>query len=120
MMCIDEAFKDVRISQQHTDYSPCLDGSALPGSHQFHLPSKRIVAGTSRVRMIVASTSTATVIPRPISLEARMEVKVNAPVTITKSRAALVITPPVFSRPRATAQREDFVVHREAEEDAEQ
>src|SRR5437870_3498447 len=35
------------------------------GRHQFHRPSKRIVAGTRSARTIVASTTTATPIPTP-------------------------------------------------------
>src|SRR2546427_12903580 len=41
-------------------YPSCFDGKGFPGSHQFHLPNNRIVAGTSSVLIIVASTSTAT------------------------------------------------------------
>src|SRR5262245_50717159 len=40
-------------------------GRRRPGSHQFQRPSRRIVAGTSSERMMVASTSTATVMPTP-------------------------------------------------------
>ena len=45
--------------------APASAGAGRPGSHQFQRPNRRIVAGTSSVRMIAASTSTATVIPRP-------------------------------------------------------
>lgn len=55
--------------------------------------------------MMAASTSTATVIPSPISFVVVICVNVNAAVTIMKSSAAFVMTPPVISSPRATAQR---------------
>src|SRR3954469_24071383 len=41
------------------------------GAHQFALPSRVIVAGTSRQRTTVASTATAIARARPISLMAR-------------------------------------------------
>jgi len=43
------------------------------------------------------------VMPSPTSFVTIRLVKVKATVTMTKSRAALVITLPVFSNPRATA-----------------
>src|SRR5438132_4509558 len=89
----------------------CSVGSLLPGIHQFHRPNKRIVAGTSNVLTIVASTSTANAIPSPISFVTTIEVKVKAPATITNSSAAFVITPPVFSSPYATAQRLLYVLN---------
>ena len=85
--------------------SACFGGNGLPGIHQLHLPSKRIVAGTSSDLMIVASTRTAIAIPKPISLVTTIEVNAKAPHTITNKRAAFVITPPVFDNPRATDQR---------------
>ncbi len=65
-------------------------------------PSSRIVAGTSMTRTIDASTMSATIMPTPISLMNVMPEAENAPITITSSSAALVITPPVRCRPLAT------------------
>ncbi len=64
-----------------------------------------MVAGTNSVRMMVASSRTERAIPRPISFTTMIEVKAKAPATITKRRAAFVMTPPVFSSPRATDER---------------
>ncbi len=74
-----------------------------PGAHQLARPSSRMVAGTSSTRTIVASTIRATIMPTPISLMNVMPEAENAPTTMTSSRAALVITPPVRWRPLATA-----------------
>jgi hypothetical protein len=73
------------------------------GAHQLNRPSSRMVAGTSRIRTIVASTISATIMPTPISLMNVMPEAENAPMTMTSSSAALVITPPVRCRPLATA-----------------
>ena len=62
-----------------------------------------MVAGTSRIRTTVASTISATIMPTPISLMNVIPEVENAPITMTSSSAALVITPPVRCRPLATA-----------------
>ena len=63
-----------------------------------------MVAGTSSTRMTVASTSSATIMPTPISLMNVMPEAENAPTTMISSRARLVIRPPpVRCRPLATA-----------------
>ena len=61
------------------------------------------MAGTSSTRTMVASTISATIMPTPISLMNVMPDAENAPITITSSSAALVITPPVRCSPPATA-----------------
>src|SRR5919112_1515371 len=62
-----------------------------PPGHQFQSPRTRMVAGTSRMRMIVASTKTATARPRPIALVMMTLLKANAPVTTMIMAAADVM-----------------------------
>ena len=66
-------------------------------------PSSRIVAGTSRARTTVASTSSATSMPTPIILMNTIPEVAKAPMTTASSRAALVMIRPVRCRPIATA-----------------
>src|SRR5215216_871546 len=73
-----------------------------PPGHQFQSPRTRMVAGTSRTRMIVASTKTATARPRPIALVIMTLLKVNAPVTTMIIAAADVMIPAVDTSPFAT------------------
>jgi len=73
------------------------------GAHQLAGPSTRMVAGTSRTRMIVASTTRAMIMPTPISLMNVMPDAENAPTTITRSSARLVMIPPVRCSPPAIA-----------------
>ena len=109
-------------------------GRATSGSHQLRSPSSSIVAGTSTMRTIVASTSTATASPRPNSFSDRSSPSTNAENTHTMISAAAVITRAVAARPSATAvalslravvlllharEQEDLVVHRQAEHDRE-
>src|ERR1700754_4762408 len=54
-----------------------------------------MVAGTRSTRMMVASTSSATIMPTPISLMNVTPEAENAPTTMISSRARLVIRPPV-------------------------
>ncbi len=61
-----------------------------------------MVAGTRRMRMIVASTKTATARPRPTALVRMMPVKAKAPVTTMMIAAADVIIPAVATRPLET------------------
>ena len=62
-----------------------------------------MVAGTSSTRTMVASTTSAMIMPTPISLMNVIPDAENAPTTITSSSARLVISPPVRCRPPATA-----------------
>ena len=57
-----------------------------------------MVAGTSRTRMIVASTKTATARPRPIALVMMTLLKANAPVTTMIMAAADVMMPAVAAK----------------------
>src|SRR5918994_1521758 len=66
-----------------------------PPGHQFQSPRTRMVAGTSRMRMIVASTNTATARPRPIALVMMTLLKAKAPVTTIIMAAADVMIPAV-------------------------
>src|SRR4051794_33099954 len=59
--------------------------------HQFHLPIRRMVAGTRRTRTIVASTATAIAIPTPMLLIVMTSASANAAKTDTMIRAAPVI-----------------------------
>src|ERR671910_3448362 len=73
-----------------------------PPGHQFQSPRMRMVAGTSRIRMIVASTNTATARPRPIALVRTIPVREKAPVTTMMIAAAEVMIPAVPTRPLET------------------
>src|SRR5215469_1807649 len=73
------------------------------GAHQLARPSKRIVAGTSMTRTIDASTTRATIMPTPSNLMKVIPDAENAPITMTRSSAALVIMLPVRCSPLATA-----------------
>jgi hypothetical protein len=66
----------------------------LPG-HQFQSPRTRIVAGTSRTRVIVASTKTATARPKPTAFVTMTLLKAKAPVTTMIMAAAAVMMPAV-------------------------
>ena len=79
-----------------------------PGSHQFHSPSSRIVAGRSTLRTIVASRRTATASPNPSCLMMTSSRVTNTAKTVTMIAAALVIVPEVMAMPRATASFEDI------------
>jgi len=63
---------------------------------------RRIVAGTSRMRTIVASMRTAIAIPTPMLLIVMESASANEANTDTMIRAAPVITPAVFESPSAT------------------
>ena len=62
-----------------------------------------MVAGTSTIRTMVASTATATARPRPISFMARRSMRTKLPNTHTMIRAAAVISRAVTARPALTA-----------------
>jgi anthranilate/para-aminobenzoate synthase component II len=72
------------------------------GSHQFHLPSRRMVAGTSRARTTVASMMIAMAMPNPSCSIGTIPVNANAPKTATMSSAAPEISGAVDSKPAAT------------------
>ncbi len=74
------------------------------GSHQFARPSSSMVAGTSTMRTSVASMSTATARPRPMSLMARSSATTKLPNTHTMMAAAAVITRAVDASPSTTAR----------------
>ena len=61
-----------------------------------------MVAGTSSIRTMVASTSSATSMPMPIIFMNTMPLIENAPITTASSRAALVMMRPVRWTPVAT------------------
>ena len=62
-----------------------------------------MVAGTSRIRTIVASTISATIMPTPSSLMNVIPDAENAPTTMTSISARLVISRPVRCSPLAIA-----------------
>ena len=62
-----------------------------------------MVAGTNSARTTVASTTTATIIPTPVSLTNVIPDVENAATTTSSSSAALVMMPPVRCSPAATA-----------------
>ena len=76
------------------------------GIHQFQSPSSRIDAGRSTLRMIVASSRTATASPNPscLMIESRRVTKTAK--TATMITAALVTVPAVIEMPRSTAALE--------------
>ncbi len=73
-----------------------------PPGHQFQSPRMRMVAGTRRTRMIVASTNMATASPSPTAFVRIMPVKAKAPVTTMMIAAAEVMIPAVATSPLAT------------------
>src|SRR5207245_2293115 len=72
-----------------------------PGAHQFARPRRRIVAGTTRARTIVASSATATARPRPTDLMITTSASANATKTPTMIAAAPVMSRPPRSSPPA-------------------
>ena len=75
------------------------------GIHQLRSPSSSIVAGTSSIRTMVASISTAMERPRPNSLTTRSDSPMKLPKTTTMIAAAAVITRAVEANPSATEAR---------------
>ena len=93
-----------------------------------------MIDGTSIMRTIVASTSTANASPSPNIFTSGVGLATNAPNTKIMMSAADVITRAVRERPRTTAstrvaarvvlltdprEHEHLVVHRQAEQDGE-
>src|SRR5262249_26228126 len=74
-----------------------------PGNHQFRSPSSSMLAGTSTMRTIVASTSTAAARPKPTSCTTRRSAVRKLPNTATMIAAAAVMTLAVDDRPSTTA-----------------
>ena len=64
-----------------------------PGAHQLARPISFMVAGTKTTRIIDASTTSATIIPTPISLVNDTLESENGPTTMTSNAAALVMMP---------------------------
>ena len=79
--------------------------SSQRGSHQFRSPSSSIVAGTSSIRTMVASSRIAVARPVPISLSTRSFSSRKLPKTTTMIAAAAVMTLAVAARPSATDVR---------------
>src|ERR1035441_5035142 len=98
--CGSSAASGAGPSPSRMPYRRCSKRSG-PGAHQFASPTRRMVAGTSSIRTRVASRMRATIMPTPIILMNVMLDRENAPITITSSSAALVMTPPVRCRPLA-------------------
>ena len=107
--------------------------SSHRGSHQLRSPSSSMVAGTSTMRTMVASTKIAVAMPIPISLRNTWSPGTKARKTAIMIAAAAVMTRAVAARPSATArcclralvlladagQQEHLVVHGQPEEDGE-
>src|SRR6266516_6319875 len=77
-------------------------GALTPG-HQFHLPAMCMIAGTSTIRIKVASSKTAAARPKPMSWTASTRVNANVPNTRIMIRAALVMVDAVADRPSIVA-----------------
>jgi hypothetical protein len=77
--------------------------SSHAGSHQFARPSSVMVDGTSTIRTIVASTSTAVARPSPIIFVAGSSSSTNPMKTQIMMSAAEVMTRAVDAMPRMTA-----------------
>ena len=82
---------------------PRQDAGQGRGSHQLARPSSSIIAGTSTRRTSVASISTATARPSPISLTETSAAEHELTGTRNHDRAAAVITRAVRASRRATA-----------------
>jgi len=76
--------------------------TAVPG-HQFHRPARCMKAGTSTIRMMVASSSTATARPKPRNCITSTRAKAKIPKTRIMMSAADVMTDAVALRPSSTA-----------------
>ena len=114
---------------------PATRRAQLRRHHQFHLPSSRIVAGTSSARTTVASRATAIAMPIPSALMRTMSAKANeprddhddqrrrghdpaAPLEAAGDRLGVVAgLVPDLLHPR---QQEHLVVHRQPEQHAEE
>ena len=129
------AVRDVRGRGLTVPLGPGRRASSQRGSHQFRSPSSTSTAGTSISRTTVASSSIATARPNPIAWMGVRLVRAKPVKTTTMIAAAVVMMPAVEFTARMVAssqlaprsrsgadlgQQEDLVVHREAEEDAEQ
>ena len=75
-----------------------------PGTHQFHVPMSRMVAGTKRARTTVASRTTAMPIPTPTALMITESAKAKAKKTAAMIAPAHVMSRPVRSSPAPTAR----------------
>ena len=73
--------------------------SSQRGNHQLRSPSSSIVAGTSTIRTMVASISTADDRPSPTSFSTRTLPRMKLPKTHTMIAAAAVMTRAVEAKP---------------------
>src|SRR6266508_2492384 len=76
--------------------------SSQRGSHQFARPSSAMIAGTTTIRTIVASSRIAVDSPRPVILTSGDGLATKLRNTTVMISAAEVITRPVPAMPRAT------------------
>ena len=85
--------------------SPILSYSRRSGfgAHQFTSPKRRMTAGTTSDRTMVASMATAIARPMPMALMITTSARPKAMNTVNMMAAAPVINRPVRSRPLATA-----------------
>ena len=86
----------------HPPREPVSRGQA--GRHQFHRPMRRMAAGTSNARTMVASTTTAMPIPMPTAWTITERESPNPKNTAAMMAAAPVMSRPVRSSPAATAR----------------
>ena len=75
------------------------------GAHQFNSPARRRNAGTTIARMIVASMTTASAVPRPNIFMNDMPLANDNKVIVSRSAALLTIRP---TRPRPTTMASLF------------
>ena len=85
--------------------STCSSGSQFShdGRYQFHLPSTVMLAGTTIIRMRVASISRATPTPKPICWNITRSPAAKPAKTATMISAAPVMMRPVTAMPCTTA-----------------
>ena len=84
------------------------------GNHQFARPVSCSTAGVATMRTSVASSSTATAMPNPMTRSTRRSPRTKAAKTQIMMAAAELLIRPVLARPLATAQpeRDREVQHR--------
>ncbi len=83
--------------------STCGSHSSQAGRYQLRSPSSCIAAGTSTERTIVASTSSAIAIPKPICWNITSSPAAKPRKTATMISAAPVMIRPVEEMPKETA-----------------
>ena len=85
------------------EWEICGSHSSQRGRYQLRGPSSFIVAGSRHARTRVASSSTATARPTPISLNSTIDKVAKVRKTKTMTTAAAVTTPALILMPCATA-----------------